>query len=143
MTRKAKGAMTLGEGKYDYRVDVDIIFNNGFNKKDFVLRTCLDQYSVWKAKHSKGSSPFKAFIKGAMREASIVDREVWVFGINATNTHDIVSAVNIGTNYFKVNPEDIIGDIYVKNLNTEFESGMNHQVLVEANKSLYEKPAQQ
>ncbi|WP_183459134.1 hypothetical protein [Microbulbifer rhizosphaerae] len=139
MTRQPKGAMTFAEGLYDYKVDVDIIFNNGKDKKDFVLRTCLDQYSVWKARYAKGASPFKAFIKGPMREAAIIDREIWVFGIDATNSHDIVAAVNIGTDYFKVRPDDIIGDVYVKNLNAESEHDMLRQALVKANKSLYEK----
>ncbi|MGL6160200.1 hypothetical protein [Microbulbifer sp.] len=139
MTKQPKGAMTFAEGLYDYKVDVDLIFNNEKDKKDFVLRTCLDQYSVWKAKYAKGASPFKAFIKGTMREAAIIDREVWVFGVDATNPHDIVAAVNIGTDYFKVRPDDIIGDVYVKNLNSECDRGVLGQTLVEANKSLYEK----
>lgn len=58
-----KGALTLAEGRFDYKVDVSIILNNGRAKKDFVVRTCLDQYGIWKAKYAKGGSPFKAFIK--------------------------------------------------------------------------------
>lgn len=139
MTKQPKGAMTFAEGLYDYKVDVDIIFNNGKDKKDFVLRTCLDQYKIWRAKYAKGTSPFKTFIKGTMREAAIIDREVWVFGIDATNVHDIIAAVNIGTDYFKVGPKDIIGDVYVKNLNAECENEILGQARVEANKSLYEK----
>lgn len=134
-----KGAMTFAEGRYDYKVSADIVFNNGINKKDFVLRTCYENHSVWKTKYSANESPFKSFIKGAMREASIIDREMWVFGIDATNSHDIVAAVNIFTNVFEVRPEAIIGDIYVKNLNAEGEIKMNPDVLIEVNKNLYEK----
>ena len=74
-----------------------------------------------------------------MREAAIIDREVWVFGIDASNVHSIVAAVNIGILYFKVKPADILGDVYVKNLIAEAEHDMLRQALVDANKALYEK----
>jgi len=133
-----KGAITLAEGRFDYKTDVDIILNNGRNKKDFVVRTCLDQYSVWKAKYAKSGSPFKAFIKGTLKEAAIIDREVWVFSVDATKAQDIFTAVRIGMNYFKVDAEDIIQDVYVKNLNAEQENDMLRQALVSANKKLYQ-----
>lgn len=132
-----KGALTLAEGRFDYKVDVSIILNNGQAKKDFVVRTCLDQYAVWKAKYGKGGSPFKAFIKGTMKEAAIIDREVWVFGVDATKANDIFNSVKIGMNYFKVSTDDILADVYVKNLNAEGEKAMLHQALVDANKKLY------
>jgi hypothetical protein len=134
---RSKGALTLAEGRYDYKVDVSIIMNNGRDKKDFVVRTCLDQYSVWKAKYAKGGSPFKAFIKGTMKEAAIVDREVWVFGVDAAKANDIFTSVKIGMDYFKVSADEILGDIYVKNLNAESENAMLRQALVDANKKLY------
>lgn len=132
-----KGALTLAEGRYDYKVDVSIILNNGRAKKDFVVRTCLDQYSVWKAKYAKGGSPFKAFIKGTIKEAAIVDREVWVFGVDATSSNDIFISVKIGMDYFKVSADAILADVYVKNLNAEDENAMLRQALVGANKKLY------
>lgn len=129
--------MTLAEGRYDYKVDVSIIFNNGRAKRDFVVRTCLDSYGVWKAKYAKGGSPFKARLKDTMKEAAIIDREVWIFGVDATQPNDIFVAVKIGKDYFKVKADDILGDVYVKNLNAEGENQMQRQALVDANKSLY------
>ena len=134
---RSKGALTLAEGRYDYKVDVSIILNNGLAKKDLVVRTCLDQYSVWKAKYAKAGSPFKAFIKGTMKEAAIIDREVWVFGVDATKSNDIFTSVKIGMNYFNVSADEILGDVYVKNLNAERENAMLRQALVDANKNLY------
>lgn len=32
----AKGAMTIAEGRPEHKTDVDIIFNNGRDKKEFV-----------------------------------------------------------------------------------------------------------
>ncbi|OZG73082.1 hypothetical protein BTA51_11330 [Hahella sp. CCB-MM4] len=134
---KPKGAMTLAEGRYDYRVDVSLILNNGKDKKDFVLRTCLDNYDVWKAKYGKSCSPFSAFISGTIKRAAIIDYEVWVFGVNGTVASDIVVAVKIGMNYFKVSAEDILCDVYVKNLNVEGEDKMGFQHLVDENRKLY------
>lgn len=39
--------------------------------------------------------------------------------------------------YFKVSADDILSDVYVKNLNTEGENAMLRQALVDANKKLY------
>lgn len=137
MTTQRKGAMTIAEGRFDYRVDVEIILNNGRDKKDFVVRTTLESYGLWKAKYGKSGSPFSMFIKGTTKEAAIIDKEVWVFGIDATNANDIVTAVKIGMSYFKVSADAILGDIYVKNLNAESENEMLIQALVSANKKLY------
>lgn len=30
---KTKGAMTVAEGRYDYRTDVSLVLNNGIEKK--------------------------------------------------------------------------------------------------------------
>lgn len=133
----SKGAMTIAEGRYDYKTDVSLILNNGRDKKRFVLRTCLETYPVWKSKYSKNASPFERFVEGARKEAAIIDNEVWVFGIDATNVNDIVSAVTIAKEQFKVSADNILCDVYVKNLNTEGENDMSRQVLVDANKRLY------
>ncbi|WP_444934644.1 hypothetical protein [Microbulbifer sp. JTAC008] len=138
MNNTPKGAMTFAEGMFDYKVDVDVIFNNGRDKKNFVLRTSLSSYSEWKANYCKGASPFKLFVKGTERKAAIIDRELWVFEIDATNVADIIAAVTIASEYFRVSPADIIGNIYVKNLNAEFERDMPPQALVNANKGLYQ-----
>ncbi|WP_052417774.1 hypothetical protein [Cellvibrio mixtus] len=57
--------------------------------------------------------------------------------MDATKPEDIFTAVKIGMPHHKVKASDIIGDVYVKNLNTEHESEMNLQALVLANKKLY------
>lgn len=101
-------------------------------KKNFVLRTCFDTYSIWKARYSKDGSPFNALIKGTSKESAIVDNEVWVFNVDAEVSNDIFTAVKIGMDYFKVSAEDIIRDVYVKNLNAENEGELNHG-LVQAN----------
>ncbi|MBU6954616.1 hypothetical protein [Hahella sp. HN01] len=131
------GAMSIAEGRYEYKVDVSLILNNGKRKKDFILRTCLDSYSLWKAKYAKSGSPFQTFIKGTLKEAAIIDNEVWVFGVDATKANDIVIAVKTAMNYFRVSAESIIQDIYVKNLNSEGEDSILKQALVDANKNLY------
>lgn len=139
MAANYKGAMTLAEGRYNYRVDVDIILNNGRDKKEFVVRTSLESYGLWKAKYGKSGSPFSMFIKGTTKEAAVIDREIWVFGVDATKANDIVTAVKIGMAYFKVSAEAILNDVYVKNLNAESENDMLRQALVTANKKLYKE----
>jgi hypothetical protein len=134
---ESKGAMAIAEGNYDYRVNVNLVLDGGQRIKKYVLRTTLDSLGVWKAKYAKNSSPFKEFINGVAKEAAIIDKEVWVFGIDATRSSDIVIAVTIAKNYFNVSAKDIIGDVYVKNLNVECENEMEAQARVRANKSLY------
>lgn len=73
---KPKGAMTLAEGRFDYQTDVSLILNNGIKKKDFILRTCLDSYEVWKGRYMKGASPFEVFLKGKTKTAAIIEKEV-------------------------------------------------------------------
>jgi len=137
-----KGAMSIAEGSYDYRVDVNLVLDSGKKIKKYVLRTTLDSLSVWKSKYSKNSSAFKELINGITKDAAIIDGEVWVFSIDATNPADIFIAVSIAKNYFKVKAEDIIGDVYVKNLNAERENEMERQALVRANKTLYSSVCQ-
>ncbi len=130
-------AMTLVEGRREYKVDVDIILNNGQDRKNYVLRTCLDEYDAWKAKHCVTGSPFRASLSGTEKKAAIIDNEIWVFGVNGTVAQGIVIAVQIAMNILRVSAQDILGDVYVKNLNAEGENEMSRQVLVEANKELY------
>ena len=132
-----QGAMAIAEGSNDYKVDCSLLLNNGSQKKDFVLRTTFDSLSVWKAKHNVPLSPFKGSEGMVTKEAALIDNEIWVFGINATSAEDVVLAVKIGMKYYKVKAKEIIGDVYVKNLNTEHEKGMGDQARVNANKDLY------
>ena len=131
------GAMSIAEGNYEYRVNVNLILDGGQKIKKHVLRTTLDSLSVWKSKYVKNASPFEKVINGVTKDAAIIDKEVWVFNIDATRAEDIVIAVTIAKSYFKVSAKDIIGDVYVKNLNTERENEMEAQAKVRANKKLY------
>jgi hypothetical protein len=45
--------------------------------------------------------------------------------------------VSIAKNYFRVAASDIIGNVYIKNINAERENEMEQQALVRANKKLY------
>ena len=132
-----KGAMSIAEGNYNYRADVNLVLDGGQKIKSYILRTTLDSLAVWKSKYAKNSSPFKERIDGVTKEAAIIDREVWVFGVDAANSGDIYAAVKIAANYFKINAGEIIGEVYSKNLNAERENEMEAQALVKANKKLY------
>ncbi|WP_157496543.1 hypothetical protein [Hahella ganghwensis] len=124
---KRNGAVALAEGNPDFKVEVNLVFNNERVKKDFVLRTTLDQLSVWKAKHSVPASPFRAKHKEVTKEAAFIDNEVWVFGIDATKSTDICAAVQIGMHCYKAKADELLGNIYVKNLNAERENEMEAQ----------------
>ncbi|VUD66792.1 hypothetical protein TDB9533_03696 [Thalassocella blandensis] len=135
-----KGAMTLAEGSPDlaYKTDASIIFNTSRTHRDFVLRTCYDSLEVWKTKHGVPVSAFK--MKSIpSKYCAEIDRELWVFSIDGTNSSDIYAAVRAGMAYYKVSAQEIISDIYVKNLNAEHENEMTFKSLVNANKDLYSK----
>lgn len=132
------GALTIAEGDAQYKVDVSLAFGGNRVEKRFVLRTSLDQLSVWKAKYVKTAmSPFEAKLKTVVKEAAIIDKEVWVFGIDSTNAQDIVAAVEIATRWYKVSADKILSDVYVENLNAERENAMENQALLNANKKPY------
>ena len=132
------GAFTVAEGNYLYKTDVSLAFGGNKNQKDYILRTSLDQLGVWKAKYVKTNiSPFDAQLKTIVKEAAIIDKEVWVFGIDSTKPQDIVSAIEIATRWYKVSADKILTDVYIKNLNVEHENTMGSQALVTANKKLY------
>ncbi len=137
MTKK-NGAMTIAEGEPDYKVDVNIVLNKRINTKDYVLRTTLDKIGVWKAKHSIPGSTFNRRVNGITKDASIIDNELWVFGVDACSASDIITSVRIATDHYKINARDIIQNVYVKNLNTEHENELEAQSLINANKNLYE-----
>ncbi len=132
------GATTLAEGQYEFKTDVNLIFGNQRRDRTHVLRTSMHSLSVWKTRNPDvGLSPFKDNSAGIAKEASIIDREVWVFGINATQAQDIVAAIKIASNYFDVKPSILLADVYAKNLNADFEQDMTNEALVVANKGLY------
>lgn len=133
--------MTLAEGDIQYKTDVSVILGNSTIRK-YILRTTLNSLSQWKCKYAAASnpktiSPFEGRIKSVIKDAAFIDGEIWVFNINATSTSDLISAVTIATQFYKVRPEDIIGNVYVKNLNAEDESRLSGTQLVEANEQLY------
>lgn len=135
----SQGAMSIAEGNYSYRTDVNLVLNGGQKIKKYILRTTLDSIDVWKAKYPKNSSPFTDVINGVSKFAATVDNEVWVFGIDSTNSGDIFIAVSIAKRHFNVSAKELIGEVYVKNLNAEFESELTLEALVRANKTLYSK----
>jgi hypothetical protein len=132
------GALTIAEGDVQYKTDVSLAFGGSRIEKRFVLRTSLDSLSVWKAKYvTTNMSPFDAKLKTIVKEAAIIDKEVWVFGIDSTKPTDIVAAIEIAKRWYKVGADKLISDVYVKNLNAEQENPMGEQALVNANKELY------
>ena len=133
------GATTIAEGDVKYKTDASLIIG-GRNERSCVLRTTLDTMDIWKSKYVKTPrSPFEAKIKTVTKEAAIIDGEVWVFNINATLPPDLVAAVEIACRFYKVKPDDIFENIYVKNLNAEREHEMAAKALIQANKNLYTK----
>ncbi|EIK45736.1 hypothetical protein O59_001375 [Cellvibrio sp. BR] len=132
------GATTLGEGQYEFKTDVNLIFGNQRVERSHVLRTSAYSISIWKTRNPGiGLSPFKDRTSSVTKEASIIDKEIWVFGINATSSQDIVNAVKLASRYYNTKPSDILSDIYAKNLNDDREADMANEVLIRANKALY------
>lgn len=133
-----KGALTIAEGDLKYKTDVSLAFGGTSVERRHILRTSLDTLGVWKAKYVKTNiSPFDARLKTVFKEAAIIDQEVWVFGIDSTKSQDIVAAVGIACKWYKVTPDQILGDTYIKNLNVEHANDMGNEALVAANKKLY------
>ncbi len=133
-----KGALALAECRPDYTVDCTLMLFNKRSKKDFIVRSTLDSIGVWKAKHGINISPFSDRVGAITKDAAVIENEIWIFGIDATKADDIFCAVKIGMKFYKANAKDIISDVYVKSLNTEFEeNGMGNQALISANRKLY------
>lgn len=133
------GATALAEGGRKFKVDVDLIFNHlKATDRKYILRTVFDDLGVWKAKYSEiNISPAEGRFKNQNKDYAIIDGEVWVFRIDATNEQDIVTAVQIAKDYYHVKAEVFLKDIYIKNLNAEHENEMAIEALIKANKSLY------
>ncbi|MDG9667554.1 hypothetical protein ONV78_07415 [Hahella sp. CR1] len=128
----------MAEGKYEYKTDVNLIFGNQKVGRTHVLRTTLNSLPVWKIRNPEVSlSPFRDRTIGITKDASVIDGEMWVFGINATLSQDIVAAVKVAANYFDITPSKILMDIYAKNLNVDGEHEMGNKALIDANKVLY------
>lgn len=132
-----KGALSLAECRPAYKVDCTLLLQNKREKRDFILRTSLDSIAVWKTKNNTPASPYQDTIDAATKDAAIIDNEVWVFGVDATNTQDVFTAVKIGMKYHKAKATDIIGDVYVKNLNAENQQHFSKHDLIIENKKLY------
>lgn len=105
----ASGAMTLAEGsqKKDYRTDATMVLN-GSAERGYVLRTAFDSLSVWEAKYGKGISPFYPRLKTGVKEAALIDDEIWVFGVDGTRSSDLINAVSIGARFYKVSPKTFL-----------------------------------
>lgn len=136
-----KGAVTLAEGHPDYRTHANIAFGNVFLKKDYILRTTLDDMTVWKTKHRVNMAGFKDKTVSPQKWAARIEKDYWVFGVDATKPQDIVAAVKIGVISYGVRAADLLSDIYVKNLNAEDEKGYARDALIRDNQKLYEKVA--
>lgn len=132
-----KGALALAECRPDYAIDCSLMLHNQRSKKDFIIRTTLDSLGVWKSKHNVSLSPYSDKVNAVTKDVAIIKDELWVFGIDASKSNDVFTAVKIGMKYHQANAKDIIGDVYVKNLNTELENDMGTQALITANKQLY------
>ena len=132
------GATTLGEGQYEFKTDVNLIFGSQRVARTHVLRTSAYSLPIWKTRNpSVGLSPFKDRTASVTKDASIIDKEVWVFNINATSAQDIASAVKLASRYYDIKPSAIFNDIYAKNLNADREIEMANAALILANKDLY------
>lgn len=132
-----KGALALAECIPLYAVDCTLMLYSNRAKREFVVRTSLDGIGVWKARNNVPMSPFSDKTSGGTKDAAIIEGDLWVFGIDATKASDVTTAVRIGMKHHNVVAKDIIGDVYVKNLNTELENELGSQALVTANKRLY------
>ena len=132
------GATSLAEGQYQFKTDVNLIFGKQRLERTHVLRTTLYGLAAWKNRNpSVGLSPFKDLTSGVTKYASVIDGEIWGFGINASITQDIVAAIKIASRYYEVKASVLLSDIYAKNLNVEGESDIANQCLIRANKDLY------
>ncbi|TLM78187.1 hypothetical protein ACONUD_17895 [Microbulbifer harenosus] len=135
----SKGAMTLAEGsqKDKFKTDATLVLN-GSQAREYVLRTAYDQLSVWKAKYAVSVSPFYPRLRTSIKEAALIDNEIWVFGVDGTNSSHIIDAVKVATQFYQVNPRDILSNIYIKNMNAEGQHEGNMPLLVRLNMGLYE-----
>jgi len=132
------GVTSLAEGQYEFKADVNFIFGKQRIERTHVLRTAFHSLAEWKARNPHiGLSPFKGQNSAVAKYASIIDGEVWVFGVNATQAQDIVAAVKIASSHYKVKPSIFLQDIYTKNLNAELENKMANEALIRANIGLY------
>lgn len=139
----SKGAMTIAEGNQakKYRTDATLVLN-GSEERQYVLRTAFDSLSVWKTKYAVNISPFYPRLKTAIKEAALIDNEIWVFGVDGTNVQHIIDAVTIATQIYQVSAGDILSNVYIKNLNAEGESTLELSFLVQLNKELYRSTTQ-
>lgn len=133
------GAISFAEGRVDFRTDVSVVLNNGVRERDYVVRTCLQSLADWRSRYHNVGTPFRDRIAGTTKDAFTIGNEIWIFDIDATKADDICVAVQIGMGHYKVRAEDIIGNVYVKNLNVENEIDMVSEALIAANKELYMK----
>lgn len=130
-------AMSIAEGDPSYKMDVSLVFGSTV-KRDKVLRTSFDSLEVWSKKYVKvNKSPFERRIDSVTKKAAIIDQEVWVYGIDSTISHHIVSAVKIAAEWFDISPKAFMQNIYAKNLNAEGEHAMSESALIQENKKLY------
>ena len=136
----SKGALTLAEGSQQqkFKTDASLVLN-GIEERQYVLRTAFDSLSVWKAKYAVNVSPFYPKLRTSLKEAALIDNEIWVFGVDGTNPQHIIDSVNIAVQFYQVRANEILSNVYIKNMNIEGESKFDEDLdfLVRLNKDLY------
>ncbi len=108
----SKGAMTIAEGSQaaKYKTDATLILN-GSEERKYILRTSFDSLSVWKTKYAQGVSPFYPRLKASIKEAALIEDEIWVFGVDGTSMQHIIDAVMVATQFYQVGPRDILSNV--------------------------------
>lgn len=134
---KVNGALTIAEGSPKYKTDVSLVIGGSVERK-YVIRTAFDCLSIWKTKYAKNISPFYPRLRTSIKDAAVIDNEVWIFGVDARNYQQIVDSIKIGARYYQVPASEIMRDVYVKNLNAERENEMELEALIRANMRLYQ-----
>jgi hypothetical protein len=135
-----KGAMTIAEGSQhqSFKTDATLILN-GKDERGYILRTAYDRLSVWKTKYAKNIAPFYPRINKVTKEAAMIDDEIWIFGVDGTNSKHLIDSVTIATQFYRVRPDYFLTNIYIKNLNAEGEDHLDLDTLVRLNHDLYQK----
>lgn len=132
------GAMSVAEDKYAFKTDVNLIFGNQSVTRTHVLRTTLHSLPIWKTRNASISvSPHEDRSASVIKEAAIIDREMWTFEIDATSAEDIVAAVKFASNYYDVPPDVLLKNVYAKNLNAENVDSKHDEIKIRINKDLY------
>lgn len=132
------GAMSIAEDKHTFKTDVNIVFGNKTVTRKYILRTTLHSLAAWRARNANiNVSPHDDRSASVNKDAAIIDREMWVFDVDATRPEDIVAAVKFASHYYDVSPDILLKNIYAKNLNAENADSKFDEIKIRMNKDLY------